>query len=284
MKKILVPTDFSDEATAALHYAHTLAKALKAEIHLLHAVMPYGSSVLPIPGVGADQNVGDPGMMPRTMEHIKQKMEALIAEPAFSGTEMYYTVSVERVAYRIESYVKDHEIDLVVMGTSGADGLDEMLIGSNTEKVVRRAVCPIIAVKADTPAGKLDHIVFATDGAEKSGKIVRTLQSLQKAFGSKLHLLTVNTASRFSNTRTLRQRLQHFAEQHQLDNYTINIYNDASEEDGIIYFADELGADLIALVTHGRTGLAHLFRGSVAEGLVNHDQRPVLTFNLRFVQ
>ncbi len=284
MKKILVPTDFSDEATAALHYAHGLAKALEADVHLLHAVMPYGTQVLPIPGVGADQNVGDQGLMPRAIEQIKHKMEALMADPAFADIKMYYTVTVERVAFQIEKYAKEHAIDLIVMGTSGADGLDEMLIGSNTEKVVRRAVCPIIAVKANTPPGKLDHIVFATDGAEKSAKIVQTLQTLQNAFGAKVHLLTVNTASRFNNTRTLRQRLQHFAEQYQLDNYTVNIYNDASEEDGIIYFADELGADLIALVTHGRTGLAHLFRGSVAEGLVNHDQRPVLTFNLRFAQ
>ena len=66
-----------------------------------------------------------------------------------------------------------------------------------------------------------------------------------------------------------------------LQNYTINIYNDKVEEDGIIYFAQDIEADLIALATHGRTGLLHLLSGSIAEDVVNHAKRPVWTFRLK---
>jgi nucleotide-binding universal stress UspA family protein len=51
-----------------------------------------------------------------------------------------------------------------------------------------------------------------------------------------------------------------------------------TEEEGIIYFADSINADLIALATHGRTGFAHVLAGSIAEEVVSHSKRPVLTF------
>jgi nucleotide-binding universal stress UspA family protein len=66
-------------------------------------------------------------------------------------------------------------------------------------------------------------------------------------------------------------------QKHGLENYTMEIYNESTEEDGIIYFAEDIDADMIALATHGRTGLKHLLSGSIAEDVVNHAQRPVWT-------
>jgi nucleotide-binding universal stress UspA family protein len=63
-----------------------------------------------------------------------------------------------------------------------------------------------------------------------------------------------------------------------LSNYTLSIFNDLSEEEGIIHFAEAVNADLIAMATHGRTGFAHVLVGSIAEDVVNHARKPVLTF------
>lgn len=75
--------------------------------------------------------------------------------------------------------------------------------------------------------------------------------------------------------------MQDFAKKLQLKNYTINIFNDLSEEEGIVYFADSINADLIAMATHGRTGFAHVMAGSIAEDVVSHSKRPVLTFVIK---
>jgi nucleotide-binding universal stress UspA family protein len=72
--------------------------------------------------------------------------------------------------------------------------------------------------------------------------------------------------------------MQDFAKKLQLKNYTINVFNDVSEEEGIIYFADSINADLVAMSTHGRTGFAHVLAGSIAEDVVSQSRRPVLTF------
>ena len=63
-------------------------------------------------------------------------------------------------------------------------------------------------------------------------------------------------------------------------NYTLNIYNDNSVEKGVLNFAQHINADLIGMATHGRKGLSHFFNGSVSEDLVNHANRPVITFKI----
>jgi len=64
------------------------------------------------------------------------------------------------------------------------------------------------------------------------------------------------------------------------DNYSMHIYNDVNVEKGILNFANSVKADLIGMCTHGRTGFAHFFNGSISEDLVNHAIRPVVTFKI----
>jgi nucleotide-binding universal stress UspA family protein len=64
-------------------------------------------------------------------------------------------------------------------------------------------------------------------------------------------------------------------------NFKIHVYNDIDEQEGTLNFANEVGADMIAMGTHGRRGLAHLFTGSIAEDVVNHVQCPMWTYKTR---
>jgi len=88
----------------------------------------------------------------------------------------------------------------------------------------------------------------------------------------------VNTPGDFQRDYVVKEYMEKFAKKLGLKNYTINIFNDITEEDGIIYFAESIDADLIAMATHGRTGFAHVLAGSIAEDVVGHAKRPVLTF------
>lgn len=69
-----------------------------------------------------------------------------------------------------------------------------------------------------------------------------------------------------------------FADRLHLENYTVNIFNDTTEEEGILNFAESIQADLIGLTTHARSGFVHLLTGSVSEGVVNYSKMPVLTY------
>ncbi len=66
----------------------------------------------------------------------------------------------------------------------------------------------------------------------------------------------------------------------QVENCTLNIYNDNTIESGILHFAEMIDSGLVGIATHGRKGLAHFLNGSLSEGLVNHAKRPVITFRI----
>ena len=99
-------------------------------------------------------------------------------------------------------------------------------------------------------------------------------------FEAKIHLLYINTIHNFNTTKNIESRIARFMEDFEFSNYTKNIYNDISIEKGILSFARDIDADLIALNTHGRSGLSQLFNGSVGQELANHALRPVVTFKI----
>ena len=113
---------------------------------------------------------------------------------------------------------------------------------------------------------------------EKFSKIV---VEAQKMYNAKIHLVRVNTPGDFQRDRIAKDYMDKFAKKLGLKNYTINVYNDLTEEEGIIYFAESINADMIAMATHGRTGFAHVLAGSIAEEVVNHAKRPVLTYVIK---
>jgi nucleotide-binding universal stress UspA family protein len=127
----------------------------------------------------------------------------------------------------------------------------------------------------------LKEVVFPTSLDEDQEHLITELKKLQELLGARLHIVKINTPNHFETDRQIKEKMKKFVEKYDLKNYTLNIYNHSIEEDGIIYFAEDIHADLIALGTHGRTGLLHLLSGSIAEDVVNHANRPVWTYCLR---
>lgn len=280
MKSILVPTDFSKQATYALDLAADVARRSGAKVQLLNVVeAPHGSSFNAM-GEVTTPNATDNIYFVQLIEAAKKKFDEMAAEGKYSDIKLEGLVEVGHPFEHISRTIVEHKVDLVVMGTTGSSGLEEIFVGSNTEKVVRRAECPVLTVKAAVSGESVKNIAFATNFRDDQEKLFRQLSKLQELFSATIHMVSINTPSNFENDRFYKDAMKKFAEKYNMDNYTMNVYNDDPEEDGIIYFAEDIGADMIALGTHGRTGLGRLLSGSIAEDIVNHSKRPVWTFKL----
>ena len=101
-----------------------------------------------------------------------------------------------------------------------------------------------------------------------------------KLFGSKLNLVMICTPNSFKSTSAARKIVTDFVADFDMPEYTFETYNESNIEKGIINYSNEKDADLIAFCTHGRTALSHFFTGSISEDLVNHANKPVLTFKI----
>src|SRR5690606_4625371 len=180
----------------------------------------------------------------------------------------------------ISAEITDIKADLVVMGSKGSSGLEELLIGSNTEKVVRHAKCPVITIKQPVNIGENKKIIFASDFSEVNGEVIHKIKAFQELLGAELSQVQINTPSFFETSKDSREKIDQFVAHHGLSNKHAVIYNSTSEEEGIIEYAEEIDADMIAMATHGRTGFMHLLSGSIAEDVVNHAKRPVWTMKI----
>jgi nucleotide-binding universal stress UspA family protein len=277
MKKILIPYDFSEQATSALRFALDVEKESECELHLLHVLqMPVlqESALLPIATVEED------------LIHYARKQAELrfekIEKKYFKNAHLKTRVRFGSTADTILEYLTANKIDLVVMGTKGASGIREVFVGSNTEKVVRSSGVPVLAVKEFIPYQRIKNIVFPnTLDGDSHQDLIMKVKSLQNSFNATLHIVWINTPSNFQKDNDTKERLEYFAQRYMLKDYTVNIFNDVDEEAGIINFTHAIGADMIALGTHGRKGLSHVIAGSIAEDLVNHADRPVWTYTIK---
>lgn len=279
MKKILVPTDFSKPAMIATEVAADIAKRAGAELTLLHVIEEAGANSLNVEGqVAADSGWEEKIFTLKLIEKAKKQMAKLVEDPKLEGVKVKQELRVGSPYHGMNKIITEKKVDLVVMGTSGHSELEQMIIGSNTEKVVRTANCPVLTMHNKPASKDFKEIVYATSMDKQEEVFSRIVRSTQKLYDATIHLVRVNTPGNFQRDVVVKKYMQDFAKKLQLKNFTINVFNDISEEEGIIYFADSINADLIAMSTHGRTGFAHVLAGSIAEDVVNHSRRPVLTF------
>jgi nucleotide-binding universal stress UspA family protein len=146
IKRILFPTDFSECSKRAQEYACALADQFQAELHILHVLQDVGL-MLPDPAAGLSL---PPNYLLEQKQIAEKALEALPSAEWARGKRLIRATRMGNPFVEIAGYAKDKEIDLIVIGTHGRTALLHMLLGSVTEKVVRKAPCPVLTVH---PAG-----------------------------------------------------------------------------------------------------------------------------------
>jgi universal stress protein A len=142
LKKVLVPTDFSEGARQALRYGMSFAKEYGAELLLLHVVenltVGYASDLFPVPMAEVFQEISG---------YAKTELAKLGDEARARGLTVKEQVAQGKPSAEIIRFASEQEIDVIVLGTHGKGMLDQALFGSTTERVVRRAPCPVLTVR-----------------------------------------------------------------------------------------------------------------------------------------
>jgi nucleotide-binding universal stress UspA family protein len=274
MKKILVPTDFSEHAKYALEVAAQIAKKNDGEIILLH--------MLELPHQAGDA-IGSGHDLPEIMlfkNAAINRLEDLMDDDCLEGLKVSEVIQFELAFDGIMNISKKNNVDLIVMGSHGASGFKEMFIGSNAEKVVRNSDIPVLIIKREEGNFNVNKFVFASDFSEEIKNPFKKVVEFANKLEAELHLVMINTPSSFKPTHIANEIMTNFVSNFTINKFSTNIYNDVSVENGILNFANYINADLIGMSTHGRKGLSHFFNGSISEDLVNHAVRPVVTFKI----
>jgi nucleotide-binding universal stress UspA family protein len=196
IERILCPMDFSEFSARAYGYAQSLAKRYAARLYVEHVVQPLGTAypyyVFPDT---VNKMYGD------VADEAKQHLQKFVTLHTRDGIQTDFAVETGPVAQCILSFSETHAIDLIVMGTHGRQGVDHLTMGSVTEKVLRKAQCPVLAVrrpahdfvspeKEEEPV-RLQKILFCSDFSQPSQRALTYAISLGMEYNAELTLLHV---------------------------------------------------------------------------------------------
>ncbi|QIB74958.1 universal stress protein [Halogeometricum borinquense] len=283
-EQILFPTDGSNGAVVAFDHVLDLAVRHNATVHLLNVADTSQSSVLRRQDDDVETLVQEGERTVREAENNAQQRDVDTVTEVTSG-EPYR---------KIIDYSETHEIDLVVMPTHGRQGLERFLIGSTTERVVRRADVPVLTIRPDDD-GTITHpyqdVLVPTDGSDCANQALSVGVAVADAEGAELHLLSaIAIAALGVDVRVdIQMEMLEESAQQLLDD-AATFAADAGVEptskaveygpsihQTILTYLEEQDIDLVVVGTHGRTGFDRYLLGSVTDYLVRTSPIPVLT-------
>jgi nucleotide-binding universal stress UspA family protein len=293
-KKILVPLDGSEVAEVALPYAEELSVKLGVGIELLRAVtLPVYSE--PLGGVytveqEAALRTGAKAYLEQISGRLKEKGITVSAE-----------IICSTAAEGIIDYAFKDEVELIVLATHGHSGITRWALGSVADKVIRGTDKPVVLIRAKgrSPAvpgqGMIKKIVVPLDGSKESEAVIPCVTWLAYGLGAEVVLFQALaggfhtiTAKGYNYTIFPEQQmasdkafaedyLSSVGEQFKDKRITLNSEVRVGEAaEGIIEFADDIEADMVAMSTHGRSGVSRWVMGSVAEKVLREGNRPLL--------
>jgi nucleotide-binding universal stress UspA family protein len=277
LDRILVPTDFSTHATAALEHAVLLGSRFTPEYTLLHAdefaVSPLGA--LGIQAEFLEQY--HEGKLDFLRQQFTKLTDAL--------REKHLTVRTQIVpgrSYRViieESEKADY--DLIVIATRGLTHLSPHLIGSTAERVVRLSRQPVLTVHGPpVRGGKLESVLCPTDLSVSGNVALSYALSIARQYGALLYIQYISELEKPETEEEIRKRLPTLTDHHpRADEVRVEYIFDRDVEpsNSIIRFSEDREVDMIVMSTHGRKGIRRVYIGNNTAEVVRQSRRPVLS-------
>lgn len=272
MKTILVPTDLSELANSALQVAVDLARTYGAEILLVH-YQPF--SIARASTVEGSMSML--GYLDEQEDNDKAELQQVAENPAYRNVRISPVTCKD--AGGVYEAMTERNADLIVLGTHGTSGWDELLFGSNAEHIVRHAHCPVLVLKRAVPSFAPQYPVAAID-VDEALKANWPAYPFDAGGISLKQFVYVSTPNDPLADRGVHQWMQEVAQENGIADYELHVRHARTVESGILNYATERQADLLVLFTHGHTGLRHLLQGSVSEDILNHAPVPVLILRI----
>jgi len=277
MKRILVPCDFSQPSREAFKAAVEIAAKRRGEVTVLHVIM--------LPNTYDDMFAGgvsyNPQLVTQMQEEAEKAMADMISALPKGSPRIHSRIEFGLILEVITQTIQTDNIDLVVMGRTGVSGLMHFLVGSVTEKVVRFSPVPVLVVEKSDFIKSVKSILLPSTLTLDQTDFIARVKVLQEFFNATLHILHVNTPSHFKRNADGYAAMDEFAKHYRLTNFKTHFVNDYTEEAGIMAFALGQKIDLIAMGTHARKGLSHLFNTSITEDLVDNMHGAIWTCALK---
>jgi nucleotide-binding universal stress UspA family protein len=280
MKTILVPADFSKCSDNAIKYAIHLAEKNNSRLIFFHStftpILTQSQTTVYLSTVEAEKK----NKTKILADHVSKIYKSLSKKWDEKKSGILVKFSANAVEDILE-IVRKKDIDLVIMGTTGASGLKEVFMGSNTSKVIEKAECPVIAVPKGSSFKGIRQITFATDYHKSDIDVLKKLVEIAKPFNAHINVIHASD-----------EDLTHYAEEIGIESFKNLVlkkvkYNNMSFHVKFGKYLEKIlenyikkeSSDLIAMSTEERNPLEKILESSATKKMAYHTSIPLLAFH-----
>lgn len=274
MKTILVPTDFSEQSTYALTYALAIARVAGAGLILLHTYHR------PVSNTTALRDI-TPILKQDAETDLSKLVKKVRLQPEVEGIPIDALARKGDLVNEVKKIALDRKVDLIVMGTKGASGIAEMLIGTNTASVIEEAVCPVLAVPEGAVYRPIKQILYATDYLATEEESLGELTKFAALFQASIVLVHVagNVSGMLQQDKLMEEYTQKIQQQVTYPNISFHLEVNPDIFQGLAHAIESFSIDLVAMTTRKRNMYEKFFEPSITKKMAYHTHIPLLAFH-----
>lgn len=277
MKTILYATDYSLNSVAALKFAISLAEKLNYRLvvcHIFNSPTTLGSAALSEPFPDLDR---DTFITYRTkLEHFCQEHLGAVWK---APNVQLQPVEHKPVVKGILSTAEEWHAQMIVVGIKGESALREIVMGSTTKNLIKKAPCPILAVPADASHLSLDTLVYATDFEEEDVYAIRKLTELAKAFEAEIKVVHIVTEQEYEGETQMewfKEMLEEKVTYHKIE-FKLFFSNDIFES--LRVYLGDVNADMVVMLEREHKGIIKKwFHRDLVKKMESYGRVPLLSF------
>tara|TARA_R110002111_G_scaffold95555_1_gene147700 strand:- start:219 stop:1079 length:861 start_codon:yes stop_codon:yes gene_type:complete len=277
MKTLLYATDYSENSVSALQFAYKLGQDLGTRLVITHTFT--SPTVLGVEVKGAPPiHEGNPFKFHRNelekfcTEHLGNKWN----NPKIQMEPVQNSSVIKGIIYKAEEY----HAQLIVVGTKGDNGLEELILGSTTKKLIEKAPCPIIAIPKDVLPRNLDTMVYATDFEEEDIHAIEKLSEIAKPLKAKIRVVHISTSGEYAGDL----RMEWFKDmlKSKVDYPEIKFELLFSEDifDTLSIYLGVVNADMVVMLEREKKGfLKKWFHSDLVKKMEDYGEVILMSFN-----
>ena len=277
MKTILVPTDFSKNAGNALRYAISIANKMQAKIILLHSFhIDYANSYVPVnliekevDGTKANSNERLKELYNKVSHHSKHPIECISNQ--------------NLVVDAILAVAAEKDADLIVMGTQGVNGmLSRQIFGTNSSKVIEKAMCPVLTIPENTIHTDIKKIMYATEYLDSDITCLKAVADLAKLFEAEIQVIHISLyENETASEKKLKEEFRFKAGKNiSYKNISFQLLEGHNIEQKIETHIDEAkDIDMLVMSAHHRNLRDKLFGRSITKEMAFYTKIPLMVFH-----
>jgi nucleotide-binding universal stress UspA family protein len=274
IRNVLIPTDFSKTGTLALEHAAFMARICKANLYILHVIEIAETTY----------SIYNPAMKIIDLKEIEKFVEQQLNDIA-KRLKKEYAITVNVICTRgratneIITTIKENNIDIVVMGTHGTSGFNEIFIGSNAHKITTISPCPVITIQTNTKKLGFTNILLPIDDSIHSRQKVDYTITIAKRYAAKIHLLGLLENGENTDPKKFKIKLEAIEKIIKKNGlaYKSKIIKGENLAVEALKYSKKVKADLIVVMSDHESRLTGMFLTPFTKQIVNHSKIPVMS-------